>query len=76
LWSPPLGDAGQAGQPYNGPAGWLQQWASYVFPVVFVPAGANGFNQHNVLSLSGSSDEATFESTLTSDLANGTFNGG
>jgi Bacterial Ig-like domain (group 3) len=75
MWSAPFGDAGQAGQPYNGPAGWLSLWASYVFPVVFVPGGASGNNQHNALDLTGSTTEANFESTLSSDEANGTFNG-
>jgi hypothetical protein len=76
LWSAPFGDAGQAGQEYNGPAGWLELWASYVFSVVFVPSGANGYNEHNVLSLNGSSTEAQFEATLASELAAGSFNGG
>ena len=75
MWSAPFGDAGQAGQPYNGPAGWLSLWASYVFPVVFVSGGASGNNQHNALDLNGSTTEAAFESTLSSDQANGTFNG-
>jgi hypothetical protein len=75
LWSAPFGDVGQAGQEYNGPAGWLSLWASYVFPVVFVPSGANGNNEHNVLDLNGSSTEVVFESTLASELASGTFNG-
>jgi hypothetical protein len=75
LWSPPFGDVGQAAQPYNGPAGWLSLWASWVFPVVFVSGGASGQNEHNVLDLSGSTTEAAFQATLTSDLANGIFNG-
>jgi hypothetical protein len=75
LWSPPFGDAGQAGQPYNGPSGWLPLWASWVFPVVFVSGGANGQNEHNVLELSGSTTEAAFQAALTSDMASGLFNG-
>ena len=75
MWSAPFGDAGQAGQEYNGPAGWLAQWASYVFPVVFVPSGANGNAEHNVLAVTGNTTEAVFESTLTSDIAKGSFNG-
>jgi hypothetical protein len=75
MWSAPFGDAGQAGQEYNGPAGWLSLWASYVFPVVFVSGGASGDNQHNALDLNGSTTEAAFESTLSSDEQNGTFNG-
>jgi len=75
MWMPPFGDVGQAGQPSNGPAGWLAEWASWVFPVVFVPTGANGNNEHDVLALTGSSTEAGFESTLGADVANGTFDG-
>ena len=37
---------------------------------------ASGNNQHNTLSLNGSSSEALFESTLASDLTSGVFNGG
>jgi hypothetical protein len=73
LWSVPFGDAGQAGQEYNGPAGWFPLWASYVFPVVFVSSQANGDNEHNVLNLTGSTTEASFESELAADLANGSF---
>lgn len=74
LWSPPFGDAGQSGQEYNGPPGWLAQWASYVFPVVLVAGGANGNDQHNVLGLTGTTTEVSFETTLKADLADGTFN--
>jgi len=75
LWSAPFGDAGQAGVEYNGPSGWLAQWTGNVFPVVFVSSGANGNGEHNVLPLTGSTSQATFTSTLASDLAAGTFNG-
>jgi hypothetical protein len=75
LWSPPFGDAGQTGEPYNGPAGWLSLWASYVFPVVLVPSGASGDNEHNALALTGSTTETTFQSTLASDISTGVFNG-
>ncbi|HEY3841960.1 MAG TPA: hypothetical protein VGL48_01805 [Acidimicrobiales bacterium] len=75
LWSAPFGDAGQPGQPYNGPVGWLATWASYVFPVVFVSGGASGNNEHNVLALVGSTTEAAFQTALSAELANGTFNG-
>jgi hypothetical protein len=75
LWSAPFGDAGQIGQPSNGPSGWLSLWASYVFPVVFVSTGASGDNQHDVLDLTGASSESTFESTLAADLSSGIFNG-
>jgi hypothetical protein len=73
MWMAPFGDAGQAGQEYNGPAGWLSQWASWVFPVVFVSSGATSDNQHNVLELTGATTEAAFQSTLASDLAAGDF---
>jgi hypothetical protein len=43
--------------------------------VVFVSGGASGDNQHNALDLNGSTTEAAFESTLSSDEQNGTFNG-
>jgi hypothetical protein len=75
LWSPPFGDGGQPGAGGNGPATWLEQWTSYVFAVVFVPNGANGYNEHNVLSLTGATTEASFESTLMSDISSGTFSG-
>jgi len=75
LWSAPFGDSGQAGAEYNGPLGWLSLWASYVFPVVFVSSGADGNNEHDVLALTGSTTEASFEAALTSDLAGGLFNG-
>jgi hypothetical protein len=75
LWMAPFGNAGQAGQEYNGPAGWLSLWASYVFPVVFVSSGAGGDNEHNVLELTGASTEPAFESMLAGDMATGTFNG-
>jgi hypothetical protein len=73
LWSPPFGDVGLAGQEYNGPTGWLSSWASWVFPVVFVPSGASGLNEHNVLAVTGSTSESKFESSLTSELAVGDF---
>jgi hypothetical protein len=75
LWSPPFGDAGQTGQEYNGPQGWLSLWASWVFPVVFVPGGAASNNEHNVLDVTGTTSESSFQSALTSDLAGGFFNG-
>jgi hypothetical protein len=73
LWSPPFGDAGESGQPYNGPAGWLPQWSSYVFGVVFVPSGAAGNNEHNAMAVTGTTTEGTFEATLVADLAAGLF---
>ena len=75
LWSAPFGDAGQPGQESNGPIGWLAQWASYVFPVVFVSNGASGDNEHNVLVVTGSTTEASFELALASEIAVGSFNG-
>jgi hypothetical protein len=75
LWSPPLGDVGQPGAAYNGPAGWLSLWASYVFAVVFVPGGASGESEHNALFITGATTEASFESTLQNDQSNGTFSG-
>jgi len=75
IWSAPFGDAGQAGQEYSGPVGWLSLWASYVFPVVLVSSGASGGNEHNVVDVTGASSEVGFESTLAADVANGSFDG-
>jgi hypothetical protein len=75
LWSAPFGDAGQPGAPYNGPANWLQQFGANVFPVVFVTSGADGYNQHDVLAVTGSTNPANLVSTLQSDLSEGLFNG-
>jgi hypothetical protein len=75
LWMAPFDDAGQSGAEYNGPAGWLSLWASWVFPVIFVTGGAGADNEHYVLELNGDTSEATFQATLASDLASGMFSG-
>ena len=74
LWSPPFGDVGQSGTMYNGPAGWLPLWASYVFPVVFVSGKASGDNEHTVLNVVGTMTESSFESVLGNDLTGSVFN--
>jgi hypothetical protein len=73
MWQPPFGDVGLTGQAYNGPSGWLPLWASWVFPVVFVPSGAAGNNEHNEMLVDGSTTVGSFGSTLTSSLSSGAF---
>jgi len=62
MWSAPFGDAGQAGQQYNGPAGWLS---------CGLPTSSGGLRLRwserrqpaQRPDLNGSTTEATFEST-------------
>jgi hypothetical protein len=73
LWQPPAGDVGQGGVAYNGPAGWLSLWASWVFGVVFVPSGANGNHEHTDLVVNGATTQASFSAALSAGLNGGTL---
>ncbi|MHB8465116.1 MAG: hypothetical protein ACYDH6_09090 [Acidimicrobiales bacterium] len=75
LWAVPWNDAGQPGQPYDGPAGWLEHYASTTFPVVFLQdPGRNGImGERFRFEVQGWMDEAYFEQTLASDIAAGAF---
>jgi hypothetical protein len=75
LWAPPGGDVGQSNVAYNGPTGWLSLWASWVFPVVVVPSGANGNHEHTDLVVDGTTTPGSFAAALSAGLAGGTLGG-
>lgn len=75
LWAVPWNDAGQPGQPYDGPPGWLEQWASATFPVVFLQdSDRNGvMHERFRFEVQGWMTESYFEDTLAGFVSSGAF---
>jgi hypothetical protein len=75
MWAVPWNDVGQPGQLYDGPAGWLERWASDLFPVVFLQDSArNGvMSERFRFEVQGWMTETYFEDTLAGFIASGSF---
>lgn len=76
MWAVPWNDAGQPGEPYDGPTGWLEQWASSQFAVVFLQdSNRNGvMNERFRFEVQSWMTETYFEQTLEGLVASGCFN--
>ncbi len=75
VWAVPWNDLGQPGQPYDGPPGWLEQYANGAFQAVFLEdLSRNGIGKERFrFEVQGWMDETYFETALEGFLTSGAF---